>query len=142
VSRCRLSAKGNNGTVKSRAINRLVLFFALVLALSACGASAKNRAELRGRGRVEVAARDHRFTPAWIVVDPGTTVTWKNEDNVAHHIHRAHGTPLIGRRFGVHTIGFRPGDSYSFVFAEPGKYFYTCSLHDGMNGIVEVAPAR
>ena len=120
-------------------MKRLVLLFALLLALPACGSSSKDRVELRGRSSVEVAARDHRFVPAWIVVDPGTTVTWKNEDPVAHHIHRAHGTPLIGRRFGVHTIGFRPGDSYSFTFTRPGKYSYTCSLHDGMNGIVEVA---
>jgi plastocyanin len=123
-------------------MKRFVLLFALLSALPACGSSSKDRVELHGQASVEVEARDHRFMPASIVVDPGTTVTWKNEDPVAHHIHRAHGTPLIGRRFGVHTIGFRPGDSYSFTFAKPGKYFYTCSLHPGMNGIVEVASAQ
>ena len=123
-------------------MKRFVLLFALLLALPACGSSSRDRVELHGRASVEIEARGHRFIPAWIVVDPGTTVTWKNEDPVAHHIHRADGTPLIGRRFGVHTIGFRPGDSYSFTFAQPGKYFYTCSLHEGMNGIVEVASAH
>jgi plastocyanin len=123
-------------------MKRFVPLFALLLALPACGSSPKDRVELHGRATVEIVARDHRFVPAWIVVDPGTKVTWKNEDPVAHHIHRANDTPLIGRRFGVHTIGFRPGDTYSFTFARPGKYFYTCSLHDGMNGIVEVASAR
>jgi plastocyanin len=123
-------------------MKRLLLLVALLSTYPACGSSSKDRVELHGRASVEVQARERRFVPAWVVVDPDTTVTWKNNDPVAHHIHRTPGTPLIGRRFGVHTIGFRPGDSYSFTFAQPGKYFYTCSLHPGMNGIVEVASAQ
>jgi plastocyanin len=116
--------------------------------LAACGGGGKGSSsntlptpttvDLRGRKQVEVEAKDNFFTPAAIIVDQGTTVTWKNAGNVVHNVHKSADAVDFGAPFGVDTADFGPGQTYSFTFDKPGTYAYTCTVHSLMSGTVQV----
>jgi plastocyanin len=73
------------------------------------------------------------FAPQTLTVKAGTTVTWRNEDDIPHTIASAR------RVFRSKTLD--TDDSFSFTFTEPGSYEYFCSLHPHMTGKVVVEPA-
>ena len=75
--------------------------------------------------------RSYRFEPAAIVVEPGATVTWTNEDDFPHTVHLLDGSER--------TIDLPIGASGSLAFDEPGTYYYECSIHpQQMHGVVVV----
>jgi plastocyanin len=82
-------------------------------------------------GVTEVAIEDFAFSPANIVVDVGTTVTWTNEDRVRHTVTSDDGdvldSPLLGRN-----------ETFSYTFETPGQYAYHCAPHPNMQGLVTV----
>lgn len=70
------------------------------------------------------------FNPGRIQISAGGTVTWKNEDEVAHTVTSPDGSlssPLI-----------EPGASWSHTFSTPGTFAYFCTPHPFMKGSVEV----
>jgi plastocyanin len=69
------------------------------------------------------------FTPTIVRVEPGSTVTWVNDDHIVHVI--------LGNLWGAGGE-LRLGESASHRFDSPGIYPYTCYLHPGMNGAVVV----
>jgi plastocyanin len=77
-----------------------------------------------------VTIGDNVFTPASIVVSPGTQVTWTWPSGVAvHNVTFSDGT----------NSGDKPaGSTYSRTFSTAGTFNYTCTLHAGMNGTVKV----
>ena len=125
----------------------LAALFAAFL-LPACGSSTPKAAppqppvDYRGKKNVDVYAEQSNgyvFSPAEIVINPGTTVTWHNNDNVAHNIKKAVDTVDFGGMFGADAGDFGPGKTYSFTFKKLGvDYLYTCTIHTGMNGKVRV----
>lgn len=70
------------------------------------------------------------FLPAIDRVPVGTEVTFRNSANAPHDV--------TGRMWAWQSPMLEPGDSYSRTFGEPGIYPYSCSLHPGMAGIIEV----
>jgi plastocyanin len=64
-------------------------------------------------------AKSYRFDPARIVVDPGSVVTWTNDDNFTHTVH------VDGRE--DRKVG--RGDEVGIRFDQPGTYHYVCCLH-------------
>src|ERR1700719_4211131 len=70
------------------------------------------------------------FDPPQLTVKAGTTVTWRNEDDIPHTIASAE------RRFKSKALD--TDDGYSFIFTEPGTYAYFCSLHPHMTGTIVV----
>ncbi len=64
----------------------------------------------------KISIEMRKFIPDVITIEPGTQVTWINNDSVPHKIVEYH------RKF----YGYRmqPGDSFSVVFSEPGVYTY------------------
>ena len=56
--------------------------------------------------------------PAWLEVTPGTTITWRNDDDERHRI-RARDGPA---RFDSGNL--EPGQSFSFSFVAEGTYAY------------------
>ncbi len=68
------------------------------------------------------------FQPATITVAKGATVTWTNQDPVAHTV--------TGTDFDSGAI--EPGQSYSHVFDKAGTYQYHCAIHTSMTGTVIV----
>ncbi|MCS6902922.1 MAG: cupredoxin family copper-binding protein, partial [Candidatus Bipolaricaulota bacterium] len=71
------------------------------------------------------------FNPATVNITPGTTVTWVNEDSIAHTVTSRDGlfdSPTLSR-----------GQRFSYKFDRAGTYGYFCKLHPAMVGQVVVA---
>jgi plastocyanin len=95
-----------------------------------------------------VEVRLFAFHPERLTVEPGTTVTWVNEDDIAHTV--TSGRP--GQDLGATGSAERPpqpdglfdgdldgeGTRFAFTFEEPGTYTYYCDIHRGMHGAVIV----
>jgi plastocyanin len=94
--------------------------------------------DLRGHAKVEIDAKANLFTPAAVIVDVGTKVTWRNNDSVAHNVEKSADALDFGGAFGADASLFGPGRTYAFTFVRPGTYFYTCTIHTLMSGKVEV----
>ncbi len=71
------------------------------------------------------------FTPPDIQVAPSATVTFTNNDNLAHNV-----------TFALATItpsgDYTSGSKAISMPAAAGTYTYRCTLHAGMNGSVKV----
>jgi plastocyanin len=95
---------------------------------------------------VHVEVKDNDFVPGAIRINPGTTVSWKNEGRSPHDIMPSDPKQDFGRAFGVGAGKFTPGTEYEFRFDKPGVYPYYCSLHGtttkGMIGEVIVGDAN
>ena len=74
------------------------------------------------------------FVPARLTVKAGTTVTWRNEDDIPHTVTSA------ARLFKSKALD--TDDSFSFIFTEPGIYEYFCSLHPRMTATIVVEPGN
>ena len=74
------------------------------------------------------------FVPARLTVKAGTTVTWRNEDDIPHTVTSA------ARLFKSKALD--TDDSFSFTFTEPGTYEYFCSLHLRMTATIVVEPGN
>ena len=72
-----------------------------------------------------------RFCPSPLRVQPGTTVTWTNDDNVVHTI-----TSRAGPHFDSGRLA--QGQSWSHRFDRAGTFAYYCAVHPWMQGSVEV----
>jgi plastocyanin len=84
----------------------------------------------------DVTAKIDNFTfvPARLTVKAGTTVTWRNEDDIPHTVTSA------ARLFRSKALD--TDDSFSFTFTEPGIYEYFCSLHPRMTATIVVEPGN
>ena len=74
------------------------------------------------------------FVPARLTVKAGTTVTWRNEDDIPHTVTSA------ARLFKSKALD--TDDSFSFTFTDPGTYEYFCSLHPRMTATIVVEPGN
>ena len=82
------------------------------------------------QGANEVELQDNHFSPAFITVPVGATVTWTNVGGALH---------TVMSYTGLFDQEIAPGDSFSYTFAEPGRYGYHCHYHiNNMMGIVTV----
>jgi plastocyanin len=70
------------------------------------------------------------FSPQTVKVPAGTTVTWKNEDDIPHTVTS---TTKVFKSSALDT-----DDNFSFTFTTPGVYEYFCSLHPHMTGTIVV----
>jgi len=78
----------------------------------------------------EVDMHNLQFSPTSLTVSVGTTVTWKNTDNVQHSVTSDSGLFDSGL--------FNPGGSYTHTFSTAGTYPYHCTIHAGMTGTITV----
>ncbi len=74
--------------------------------------------------------RQMAFPQNRLEVEPGTTITWKNEDVLAHTVTAVDGAFDSGM--------IQPGDSWSYTFTTPGTYAFLCTPHPFMTGVVVV----
>jgi plastocyanin len=63
-------------------------------------------------------------------VKPGTEVIWTNKDALSHNV--------VSKDDDFESGNLGKDETYSHIFTEPGEYEYTCTLHPGMDGVVEV----
>jgi len=80
-----------------------------------------------------VAIVDFAFAPATLTITAGDTVTWTNDDDVAHTATSTAGAFDSGL--------LDQGDSYSLAFTTPGTYDYLCTPHPSMTGRIVVLAA-
>ena len=123
-------------TVKRR------MAMAVIGAVLACGALATATPALAGGGchggetltdqrGVRVDLKDFCFVPNVLRVQPGQTVTWTNDDTVAHTV-----TGVANSWGSVNELG--AGQSSTYRFQASGVYPYACLFHPGMVGAVVV----
>ena len=72
------------------------------------------------------------FNPSTITILKDTTITWNNNDGVAHTVTSTSG-PVA---FDSGT--FSTGGTFSFKFSSVGTYEYHCSIHPSMTGTIVV----
>lgn len=89
-------------------------------------------------GEVEVNIADFNYDPQDLTVQVGDTVTWTNNDDVAHTV--TAGTP--DSPMGEFDSGeLQPGDTFSYTFDQAGTFDYFCTLHPDMTASVTVEEA-
>ena len=90
--------------------------------------------------QVTVDMGDYEFQPVEISIARGTTVTWRNTDELGEaHTVVADDGQLV--KFGSDPL--EPDESFTYTFTERGRFIYYCSLHgepghQGMSGVVVV----
>jgi plastocyanin len=82
---------------------------------------------------VQVVARDTLFVPQAITVPAGGTITWTNEDPIAHNVTKESGP---GPDFASDTL--MKGDTFTQKFDEPGTIDYVCTIHPQQTGTITV----
>jgi plastocyanin len=80
---------------------------------------------------VEIEIVNSAFSPSYLEVPVGTTVTWTNKDTVPHTVS---GEDLMFDDSSM--LDF--GKSFSQTFTEPGTHSYHCSPHPNMTGTIVV----
>jgi len=80
-----------------------------------------------------VTIADFAFSPPMLTITAGDTVTWTNEDAVAHTATSATGAFDSG--------DLAQGASFSFTFTTEGTYAYICTPHPEMTGQIVVQAA-
>jgi plastocyanin len=73
------------------------------------------------------------YSPLSIEINPGTAVTWTNNDTVIHTV------TDIQKTFDSEFI--QAGGTWQYTFEKPGQYDYLCTLHPWMKGTVSVTEA-
>src|SRR5215470_15811024 len=73
------------------------------------------------------------YSPASLTVTNGSTVTWTNNDNMAHTVTTTEGS--------INSGDIAPGSSYSKTFATAGTYTYHDTHNANMTGVVIVTTA-
>lgn len=72
-----------------------------------------------------------RFIPVSAELAAGGTVTWTNGSPVNHDLVATTGNWQLGRTL-------TPGGTFQTIVGGAGSYRYRCTLHEGMNGTIEV----
>lgn len=110
------------------------LVVGLLPAVAACGGGGVEPNGLQE----QVDALDNTFGPEVVRVEAGTEVVWENRGRNDHNVI----PEAEDAEWAVEVDDFKPGDSASHVFTEPGRYRYFCSIHGtvdaGMIGQVVV----
>ncbi|MGH9121698.1 MAG: cupredoxin domain-containing protein, partial [Acidimicrobiales bacterium] len=116
----------------------------LVVAAAGCGSStpssssstsSTSSASSGGSSTDTIVIKNFAFSPSTDTVDPGATITVKNEDSGITHTLTA-----IGGHAGAFTTGDITGpNSGTFVApTTPGTYSYDCQIHQYMTGTLIV----
>ncbi len=75
-----------------------------------------------------VVINNFAFSPQVLTVKQGTTVTWVNQDTVAHSIKSA----------TFNSQSLNQGETFSFTFNTKGTFDYSCGIHPSMTGQIVV----
>jgi plastocyanin len=96
-------------------------------------APARRAAPARARARpatVTVVLRNTTFVPGRVQITAGTTVIWRNDDQLIHTV------TANDKSFDSGLM--QPGKTYRRTFDKPGQYPYYCLPHPFMKGVVVV----
>jgi plastocyanin len=120
----------------------LIALLALVLATGCgekesagsgtAGGTATEPASASGGETVQVAMRDILFVPEKITARVGQTVSWTNEDDVAHTVKAEKGADFASK-------ALKKGDTYKAKLTKAGTIDYVCTIHPSQRGTITVA---
>ncbi len=82
-------------------------------------------------GNVGVSIAGFAFAPASVTIAVGSTITWKNNDNVTHTA-----TVDTGSEFDSGNLA--SGASFSHTFNTKGVFTYHCAIHTNMKATITV----
>ncbi len=77
------------------------------------------------------------FLPLNLEILQGTTVTWKNQDNIGHTVQSINSQGTAISVFNSPVL--KTGDMFTYKFDKPGVYHYYCSIHPWRIGVVTVS---
>lgn len=77
-----------------------------------------------------VTIQNMAFTPNNVTVKVGQTVSWSNQDAVAHTV--------TSNTSAFESGNLARGKTYSFTFTKTGTFPYYCAIHPSMTGQVTV----
>jgi plastocyanin len=80
----------------------------------------------------EVNIDNFAFTPKELTVKAGTTIVFRNHDDIPHSV--------VDSKGEFHSKALDTGDSFAFTFAKAETYVYSCGLHPRMQGKITVTP--
>jgi plastocyanin len=106
---------------RSLAAGAALVAAALALAVGIAAADAPSRT---------VTIPGKLYEPAQLSILVGTTVTWKNDDSINHTV------TADGDAFSSGYVP--PGGSFTFTFAQQGRYAFHCTIHKFMKGEIDV----
>jgi plastocyanin len=87
-----------------------------------------------GKDETTVRMIDQCFDATITMVDPGTPVTFVNDDvGIKHN---------VGGNLWGHFEAMLEGDAFSASFDEPGIYPFACNYHPGMTGAIVVGDGK
>ena len=101
------------------------------------GASKSEEPAGGGGGGTQVSMKNIQFSPKDLTVNAGQTITFTNDEAIAHDVHKTSGP---GPDFASGpTGGMQEGDTFKLTLDKPGKYDYVCDVHaPGMAGTITV----
>lgn len=83
-----------------------------------------------------VTIQNMAFSPSVITVKQGSTVTWTNQDTVAHTVT----ADATGQPNSPASPSIAPGGTYNHTFTSTGTFHYHCKIHPDMTATVIVTP--
>jgi plastocyanin len=90
-----------------------------------------------GSGGTQVSMKNIQFSPKDLTVKAGETISFTNDEPVAHDVHKTSGSG--GDFASGPTGGMQEGDTFKLTLDKPGKYEYVCDVHaPGMAGTITV----
>ncbi len=113
----------------------LLLLSPVLLILAGCGDSGADTAAESDSSIVVVteatiSIADMAFQPHTVIAATGATITWRNDDAVAHTVSSSEGWFDSGQ--------LAAGESFTHQFDQPGTFRYGCTNHPQMEGVVVV----
>ena len=90
---------------------------------------------LAGAARAEdtvIQIENFTFNPPEVTIKPGSTVTWKNADDIPHSV--------VENDTKFRSKALDTGESFSMTFTDAGDVGYFCGLHPHMKGKIIVKP--
>lgn len=81
---------------------------------------------------VSVGMKDIKFVPESVTAKVGQKIVWTNNEAVPHNV-----TATDGADFESDTM--QENDTFEFTPTEAGTIKYTCTIHSGQDGEIEVA---
>ena len=87
-----------------------------------------------GDSAMTVHLKGDAFQPDTVTVKVGETVTFTNDDQVAHNV--------IAPDKGIDSGDIRPGKSWQYTFTTAGTYDYLCTYHPGMKGELRASSGK
>jgi plastocyanin len=105
-------------------------FIALLgsLTMAGCATNAPATVANAPVNTTKVSIKNYTYNPPSIMIKAGDTVTWTNNDTVAHTVTST----------GFDSGNLDPGQTYRHQFNAPGEYRYGCTYHRDMIGAVTV----